>query len=150
MPGGPLPLLLPDSPNARTDINTPATASERMKLDGTMYGFKVGPFFELPVSSDVALRLQGGFAALLVDGKLDWNESISSGAFSHGTAKNSQWRYGGYVEGEVSVAISRSVSLAVGVGWQDLSGYSVQAGSKAAKLKLDNVYTAFIGLNYLF
>ena len=56
-----------------------------MSVDGQMYGFKVGPFVEWPFGDYVTLQFQGGFAALLVDGKFTWNETVSTGGSGSGT-----------------------------------------------------------------
>jgi len=148
--GGPLPLLLPDAPTARTPVNVAATATERMKVSGNLYGLKVGPFAEFPVSDAVSVQVQGGFAALLADGEFAWSEEISTGGAGTGSASKNAWRYGGFVEGQVNVALGRNWSAFAGAGWQNVGNYSVQAGSKAVKVKLDSAISGFAGLSYSF
>lgn len=149
-PGGPLPLLIPDSPTSRTPINIPATATEQMKLDGNLYGFKIGPFFELPLGKVISVKLQGGFAALLADGTFSYTETISTGGSSQGSTSKNQWCYGGFVEGQASLALGRNWSVFGGAGFQDVGDYSVTAGTKAAKLHLDSIVSVFTGLDYSF
>lgn len=149
-PGGPLPLLIPDAPDTRAPINVAASATERMKVEGEMYGFKLGPFFELPVTQRIAVQVQGGFAALLADGKFAYSESISTGGTSAGRGSRSEWLFGGFVEGQVSVSISPQWNAFAGAGWQSLSNYQVPAGSKEAKVRLDNSVVLFGGLSYQF
>lgn len=150
VPGGPLPLLLPDAPSSRQPINLPATATERMRVEGNLYGFKIGPFFEVPLGKALSAQVQGGFAALLADGKFTFSEVISTGGTSAGSLSRSQWRYGGFVEGQLSVTLSKHWSGFVGAGWQSVGNYTLGVGSKAARVNLDNVVAAFAGLGYSF
>jgi hypothetical protein len=149
-PGGPLPLLIPDAPFNREEINVPATATQRLQVEGRLYGFKLGPFVELPVHRAVSLQLQGGFAALLADGRFTYSEQLSTGGASAGRASSSQWRYGGFVEGQVSVALEGGWSLFAGAGWQHLGSHSIAGDTKAVRLKLDNVGSGFAGIRWAF
>ena len=148
-PGGPWPLMIPDAPSPSVD-HPMATATERMKVDGNLYGFKVGPFFELPLGQVFAVQVQGGFAALLADTTFTYSETIDIGGRYTGSRSKNEWRYGGFVEGQVSVSLGRGWSAFAGAGWQDVGNYTLSDGNKAARVRLDNIISAFTGLSYAF
>lgn len=148
VPGGPLPLLLPDSPAARAYQT--ATSKERMEVDGNLFGFKVGPFLELPLGKSVSVQMQGGFAAVLADGKFSWRESINGGAASSGSDSRSAWLCGGFAEAELLLRISEHFDVSVGGGWQGLEDYSLSDEKRDAKVKLGGGIAAFAGIRYSF
>jgi len=146
-PGG---YLLANDKPIRTEESISAIANEFGKLEGNLYGFKLGPFVEWPLSDSVSLQFQGGFAAMLVDGKFTWSEQINSAAPTSGNARKNQWRYGGFVGGQLNLKLTQHWSCFAGAGWQHVGNYSLQADSKAVDLKLDNVISAFCGASCSF
>ena len=150
VPGGSLPLLIPDAPSSRSPINIAASATERMKVDGQLYGFKFGPFIELPITQRIKAQIQGGFAALLADGEFSYSETISTGGVGSASASRSEWLIGGFIEGQLSLSVCRNWDVFVGAGWQSLGHYSVTAGPKEVRADFGNAVSLFGGLGYSF
>ncbi len=150
IPGGPLPVLIPDAPFNRTAISLPATASEQMRVQAELYGFKLGPFCEIPLTDTIELQFQGGFAALLADAEFSYRETISTGGASQGLASDSRWCLGAFVEGHIAVRLGKAWSAHLGGGWQHLDDFSLRASFKAVDVKLDQTATAFGGFAYSF
>jgi hypothetical protein len=149
-PGGPLPLLLPDSPMTRRPINLAATATERARIESTLYGFKLGPFLEVPLSGSLNLQFSGGFAATLADSKFSYSETISTGGASAGKASRDEWLYGGFVDARLSLDLGKGWSVFAGVGYENVGNTSLGTAEKAVRVKLDSAIIANGGLRWDF
>lgn len=147
--------LISDSP-ARSVSTSPSGASitgER-KLDANLYGIKLGPYLEYPLSSKFAVSLRGGFAAAYVDSEFQFNQVVSvSGigtASGAGTGSDGGWLAGGFVAAGVSYQLTRALDLAVGVEYQNLGTFSQKAGGAEARLNLRDCIFITLGLGYSF
>lgn len=145
-PGGPLPLLIPDAPFDRQTVETPATATQRLQIEGELYGFKLGPFFEIPLGRSATFQLQGGLLAILADTDFGFSESLGTGAGTTFRTGETDWSWGGFVEGQFGIALTDRWTAFAGAGWQGSGSQSLTAGPTTATLRLGNVVTAFLGV----
>jgi hypothetical protein len=160
--GAPNYYRFPDSPGP-TPRKTIATAQENLKLDGRMYGFKLGPFFEVPLGKRLAFQLNGGLALAAVDSEFRYTESYTYTLYdsvgkpyvnqvtpSGGSASKTDWLVGGYVGGRFNWAITKNWSLFLGAEYQNLGDYSLRAGNKGVKLNLGQSFAINTGVGYSF
>lgn len=149
-PGGPLPLLLPDTPFDRTTTTTPTTATEYGKLDGTLYGFNIGPFVEIPLNRAFALQVRGGFSAVLSDLEYKFSESLSTGGANSGSISDTDWLFGGYAELKLTIAVAPNVGIYVSGGFQYVGDHTLSVGGQSVKLDPGGVGTAGAGVTISF
>lgn len=150
VPGGPVPLLISDRPVTRTPIDIPATATEYGKIDGTLYGFKLGPFVEFPLSDKVNLQVRGGFASILADSEFSFRETVSTGATRTGSIDKDKWLFGGYAEAQISVDLSKHWQWFLSGGYQNVGDYSLGVGGKSVNVKMDGIFSLMTGFSFTF
>ena len=128
------------------------TGNRRFRAD--LFGFRFGPYFELPIGKKAAFDLSGGLALMYVSSDFSFNESIAvAGLSSYDSAasgSHQQWRVGGYAAGAFSYAITSRWSAFAGAQFQDLGKYTHTEGSRQAVLDLTQAIFVTIGLSYSF
>lgn len=145
----------PDGPGVLiSDLATPTTLNVRSKLDTSIVGLRLGPYWEMPLGDYVAVSLSAGFALAWVDSELSFREVVTiggaSGVMRSGRHSESDWLPGWYVGGNVSVKVYRSVSFFAGVQFQDVGNQVIRARDKQAKLDLSQSVFVSAGLTISF
>lgn len=149
-PGGPLPLLIPDSPTSRTILATPDTVTEYGRIKGYLYGLQLGPFVEVPVTEMMAIQLRGGVAVVLADTEFTFNETFASGAVTSGSISETSWLFGGYAELKLLFKVAPRVDLYLAGGYQRTEDQEISGGGQTVKLDLKTVATASAGVSVSF
>jgi hypothetical protein len=144
-----------DTPT-RTMTTVPggAAITGRRELDATLYGFRLGPYVEVPLSRKWALHFSGGLALADVDSDFRFTETVTIANLppvNHsGKSSNNEWLVGGYVAGSVSYALSDALGLFAGAQFQDLGRTSQRASGEQAVLDLSEMVAVSVGLSYAF
>lgn len=92
-----------------TAIANGAAISGRREIDATLFGLRVGPYWEIPFSNSISLSLE---PALFWKTPIAafFQESVtiagSGTAFSSGTDNENEFLVGDYLSGQVSVAVT--------------------------------------------
>jgi len=149
-PGGPLPLLIPDSPTSRTILATPDTVTEYGRIKGNLYGFQFGPFVEVPITQVMAVQLRGGLAVVLADTEFTFNETFGSGGVTSGSISESSWLFGGYAELKLLFKVAPRVDLYLAGGYQRTEDQEISGGGQTVKLDMKTVATASTGVSISF
>lgn len=138
-----------------TTINGAQAISGNYHIDAQIFALQVGPYFELPLGEKVFVSASGGFAAVRVDSKFDFNETTSiagvSGTQSHtGSGRAGEFLYGGYAGGKVSYKMSDAVNVFAGAKWQDAGTYTHNLAGKRAEINVGGTvyFTAGVGFNF--
>jgi hypothetical protein len=102
--------VLAASPSSSTTDVLPGGASILGQNDfsANLFGFRFGPYVEVPLSQSIAFTLSGGFALVYVSSDFSFNQTVTQGGASApytGSGSHSDWLPGGYVAGTVSVAL---------------------------------------------
>jgi hypothetical protein len=156
VPGGPNRPVISDTPipQAPTTIANGATIVGDRKIDADIYGFRVGPYVEIPLSQKFALSLSGGLAVASVHGDFKFNETVSipgvGSVASSGSGSRTDWLFGGYAGANLSYAFNKSWSAAIGAQYQNVGRFSEQVGGKRAELDLSNSIFVTVGIGYSF
>jgi hypothetical protein len=123
-------------------------------FDADVFSFRLGPSLEFPLSKKVTAGLSGGFALDYVDSDFSFNETVSIpgvGSVSNaGSGSHSGWLPGGYVAGNLSVALSEKWALVAGAQFEDVGQYTQNLNGKLATLDLSKSIFVTIGLSYSF
>jgi hypothetical protein len=139
---------------APTRSLTAGTSSVMNTLDGQIWGFKVGPVFEIMLGSRASLALSGGLAVAGVDADYNWSEALTIGAGPASTTLGnngiSQWNVGGYVKGELAMALGNGWSAQAGIQYANIGQFQTVAGRYSAQLDLRDTLLVTVGLGYSF
>ncbi len=158
MPGGPnRPVISQDpTPGQGLQTITPngAMITGERKLEADVYGLRLGPYFQFPISEKFSVDLSGGLALASVNTKFKFNETVTTpttGSFLHsGSGSHSDLLVGGYAAGTVSYAFSKAWSASLGAQYQLLGRSSHKVGGKEAQLDLGNSVFVTVGVGYSF
>jgi hypothetical protein len=131
-----------------------ATIVDQRNYDADIWGFRLGPYVEYPLSQNIDLWFSGGLAVGLVDGSASWKEtaSLAGGgtAFGSGGGSDLGLLWGGYLSAKVSWQLSERWSAEGGVQYQYLGTYEHNFGGQAMQLDLSKSVFITIGLGYSF
>lgn len=123
-------------------------------LDGDVWSLRVGPYVEFPFARCFAISFSGGFALLCVDSEFQFQEMATvSGVptvLRAGDGSHSESLIGGYVGANLSVAMSKSLSLLVGVQYQAVEDFAQRAGDKQAEIDFGKTIFLTAGLSFSF
>jgi hypothetical protein len=147
-------------------INVPAVSSVsamtqggtfliQQKFDANLWGFRLGPYVELPLSKRWSLHLSGGLAVGLLDGNMSWNETFimpnnGKSISVHGGGDNAEFLWGGYVNLQAQYQISQRWGLEAGVQFQDLGTYDHNFGSRGVQVDLSRSIFVHAGISFSF
>lgn len=154
-PGGGGPLIS-DIPTSRvTDIVPDGTTITGYRtLEAQAYGFRLGPYLEVPIDNKFSLNFSGGLAFAVVDSTFSYKEIVTVPGVGSTTRSDSGSRsdvmVGWYVSGAVSYALSDSVGLFAGVQYQDMGVYKQTESSKQAQLQLGGNIFLSLGISFSF
>jgi len=122
-----------------------------------MYGFKLGPFIEVPLSKRLAFQLNGGLALAAVDSEFRYTVSGLTGGYNYAnpvtradSVSKTDWLVGGCIGGRFNWAITKNCSLYLGAEYQNLGEYSLRVGNKGVKLDLGQSFLINAGVGYSF
>ena len=149
-PGGPLPLLIPDSPTSRTILGTPDTVTEYGRIKGNLYGFQLGPFVEVPITQVLAVQGRAGLAIVLADTEFTFSETFASGVVNNGKVSESSWLFGGYAEVKLLFKVAPRVDLYLAGGYQRTEDQEISSGGQTVTLDMKTVATASAGVSIAF
>jgi hypothetical protein len=148
--------VLGSTPVSSTSALIPggATIVDQRNFDADIWGFRLGPYAEYPLSQNIDLWFSGGLAAALVDGSASWKEtaSIAGGGtvFGSGGGSDLDLLWGGYLSAKVSWQLSKRWSAEGGVQYQYLGTYEHNFGGQVMQLDLSKSVFITVGLGYSF
>lgn len=150
--GGPN-FLLGDTPVSTTFSTAPGVISGTRKIDTDMWGWRLGPYAEIPVAKRINLSLSGGFAGALLDVGASWNETLSVGSSQYhsiGSGRDHEWRMGYYLAGGADYAFAEKWSLVGSVQYQSLANYEHTISGRSVGIDLSSSVFVTLGLSYRF
>jgi len=153
---GPGPLLN-DRFTRTTETETPEgwNIANSRKLEGQLYGLRIGPYYEFPFTESVTFSLSAGLAAGYVDTKFSYRDSLSGGAggvlaSGQGSSSKDGFLAGAYVGGMFTMAVRQHMSLFAGAQWQYLNSWKVSAGEHEVKLDFSKSVFVSAGVSFDF
>ena len=166
VPGGPNRPVISDTPvpQAATTVPNGASITGERKVDADVYGFRVGPYFEIPLTRKLALTLSGGLAVASLNSQFKFNETVTMPGINTtlpggpqvntvtraGSSSRNDFLLGGYAAGSFSYAFTKSWSAFVGGQYQNVGRFSQQIAGKQADLDLSKSIFVTIGAGYSF
>lgn len=152
-PPGP---LLADAPLSRTQTVQPGAVSitGRRELEAELYGFRLGPYFELPLSRHFAAAVSGGLAVGVVDARIRYDETLTVGSLGpirrSGSAAHTTALVGGFASVNLRWNLTETTHLFTGLQYQNVGQFTGRAGDKKAVLELGQSLFWTVGLGFRF
>ena len=147
--------IISDNPNRAVNIQAnAATITGSRELDANLFGFKLGPYFEVPFASRWALRLRGGLALVEVNSEFSYSETTTLPGLPASTVKAHGWhsglQVGGYAGATLSCSLSPSTRLFAGGEFEDVGNFTQNLNGRQAVLDLSRTVLVTFGLSYSF
>ena len=132
-----------------------ATFLMQQKFDGNLWGFRLGPYLELPLTEHWSVHLSGGLAAGLLDADVSWQETFTmpggAGSVSRtGGGSNTGLLWGGYIGLQAQYQFNDRWGVEAGVQLQDLGVYDHNFGGRTAELDLSKSVFLHAGISFSF
>lgn len=150
---GPGPLI-DDVPINRSVEVTSAIVNGTRQIDANLYGIRIGPYIEWPLSPKWTVGLNGGFTLVVADSDFRFREIVTpSGAapfLASGSSSEMDLLPGGYMGGNVAYRIADAVTLFSSAQFQHTGDLSHNVNGKRAEVDLGQALFVTFGLNYSF
>ena len=138
-----------------TAIIPGATIVAQQHFNADLFGFRLGPYIETPLSEKLSLHLSGGLAVGILDASASWKETVtlpnaggSTTTKGSGTDTSVLWGY--YVGLDAVYQLNERWGVDVGVQLQDLGTYSHNFSGRTAELDLSGSIFIQAGISYSF
>ena len=140
--------------SSTTDVFQNGSITGSRDFSANLFNFRVGPYFEFPLSKSIAFTLSGGFALMFVNSEFSYDETVTIpgvGSVEHrASGSGNGWLPGAYVAGAFSVALSDAWSFVAGAQFEDVGQYTQTLNGKQATLDLSRSIFVTVGLSYSF
>jgi len=127
----------------------------QQKFDGNLWGLRLGPYIEMPLTERLSLHLSGGLAAGLLDANASWRETFTvadTGASvsrtGGGDDANVLWGY--YVGLQAQYQFNNRWGVEVGAQYQDLGVYDHNFKGRTAEVDLSKSVFVHAGVSFSF
>ena len=135
-----------------TPTRLPATVLSR--LEASLYGFRLGPYLDVPLGRRVLLSFSAGLAVAIVDGEYVATESYTTpgGMTVTATDRASEANpvLGGYVGVQTSLKLREHLNVFTGLRYQGSDTYRLSAGDKEARIDFSGAFSWSCGLSFSF
>jgi hypothetical protein len=131
-------------------------AAQRAEINGNFWGFRLGPFFELPMSGPWEAQFGAGLALVYVDATLEYAEKYAVTGTGGpppeliASEDTHAWMPGFYVEAKVKYWFNQVIAAYVGGQYQMLDDLTLRAFAKEAKLDFGSAFGLVMGVTYSF
>ena len=148
--------VIGDTPGeaSSTIIAGGAAIQGHRQFDADIFGFRLGPYVELPVSDRLKFSFSGGLAGAWLDGNASWSETASIGGMKGATLSGSgsadEFLWGFYVGGNASWQFAQRWSAVAGVQYQDLSDFNHAFGGRQVEVDMSKSIFVTVGLSFNF
>ena len=150
--------LLNSSPlSSPVSTSQGATVVTSQHFDSTLWGFRLGPYVESPVTEHFFLHITGGLAAGILDASANWNETVTGASLPSGvparvggSGDDTSVLWGYYFGADAVYRFDKHWGVDIGVQYQHLDNYNHDFGGRKAELVLDHSLFLQAGINFSF
>lgn len=151
----PGPVIGASPSSSTTDVlQDAASITGSRDFSANLFSFRLGPYFEIPLSKSLAFTLGGGFALMCVNSEFSYNETVTIpgvGSVEHrASGSGTGWLPGGYVAGAFSWALSDAWAFVAGAQFESVGRYTQTLNGEQATLDLSKTIFVTLGLSYSF
>jgi hypothetical protein len=126
----------------------------QQKFNANLWGIRLGPYLEMPLSERWSLHLSGGLAVGLLDGNVSWNEQLAIPGgptlTRAGSGDDTKFLCGYYVGLSAAYQFNDRWGLEAGVQFQDLGVYDHNFGGSRVELDLSKSVFVHAGVSFSF
>jgi hypothetical protein len=153
--GGPGFVINVPAASSTTTLIPGATFGAYQHFSANLWGFRLGPYVELPVSKKFDLFLTVGLAAGLLDSDASWDETLTlpgggGSLTASGSGNETTLLWGYYVGLNATYQFTGHWGVDAGVQFQDLGTYDHNFGGRTAELDLSQSLFIHAGLSFDF
>jgi hypothetical protein len=143
-----------DSPSARVTSALAGTSSGDRDFNADVFGWRVGPYVEFPVVTNLSFSLSGGFSLVGVVSDYRFNEAVNTAdglvEIIPGSGSNAGLLAGAYVGGGFHLVLEQGWTAYGGAQFQYAGNYTHREGASRARLDLgESIFVSF-GATYSF
>jgi hypothetical protein len=153
---GPGPLISDSPTRTETTIANGATVAGQRNFDGDLFGFRIGPYVEMPLDKQGKwnLNFNGGLALAAINSDFRYQEATTIAGVgtvnSSGAGRKNEFMVGGYVGSNISYAFNKSWNVFAGASWQYLPDYEQKVNGRTAEITFNKSIFAKLGFSYSF
>jgi hypothetical protein len=151
---GPLIGLAPTSSQSQSSA---ATATSSGEFESLLHNFKVGVWFDYPISDAVFTSLSVGYASIYSDAQFSYTETVTVTdptipglATTDTVGGRDDWKSGFYAQVRLGYQVSRRVDVFLGVDYQWNDKTTFSDGSRNVTLDFSAILGAFAGVQLNF
>jgi hypothetical protein len=148
-------VVIGDTPT-RTLSTVPGGASitGSRRLEADLYGFRLGPYVEIPLNPKWTLFFGGGLALVNVDSQFQFTQEVTvpgvGSVSSSGSESANDLLVGGYATCTVGYALDAHWSLLTSLQYQNVGDTSQTVAGRRAVLDLGEMFFCTLGVSYGF
>lgn len=137
-----------------TRIPNGAVIAGNRNFDAELYGMRLGPYLEIPLSQKVSLSFSGGLSLIWIHSDFAYEETVTLAGgvprSGSGRGSNQDLLPGGYLGGNLLFWLNDTVNLSAGAQYQAAGTYSHKENGKKAQLDLGQSVFLTAGLGFSF
>jgi len=142
--------VIGDTPVGSSMVAVPgATETDKRRFDADLWGFRLGPYLEVPLGDPMNLSLSAGLAVGLLDASASWTQTAGGSTIS-GNGDDSEVLWGGYLSATMTWYLSERLSLVGGAQFQSFGDYEHNFAGRRVVVDLSNTWFVTAGLSYKF
>jgi hypothetical protein len=130
-----------------TGTATPVIVANQ--LDSTLYGFKVGPFWEVPLSDRITFGVGVGFTLVVADTDYSFTDTYG-GIQRRGSASRTEALPGGYASATLAFRLTEHCSVEAGMQLQGADSARLQTAEREVEMKLGFNLMTTLGIRWEF
>ena len=136
-----------------SSLSTPAVFTGSRSVDASLFDFHLGPTVSVNLSQRFSLEAGGGLALGVVDSTFAFNETAptsGSSASTAGSATDTGFQAGVYLEGGFAYRLTHSYSIYGGAEFEYLGSFDQSVGSHSVELDLSQSVFFVLGMQFHF
>jgi len=148
-PGTPHAPATPVYPDyASSSVNSTFVSQDH--FDANLWGGRLGPYLELPLTKNLDLRVSGGLAVGLLYGNESWTETLSPNPPVTGSGDAFETLWGYYASLDADWQISKRWAVDGALQFQDLGKFTHSFQGRQVELDLSRSLFVELGISYSF
>jgi hypothetical protein len=146
-------------PGQSMNVPNATTVTGLREVEADVFGFRFGPYIELPITKNITLSFSSGALLMVVSDHVTWDQTLdvstaTEQGYWHGSTSASDSSAGVtagfYVGSDLSFSFNESWSIFAGIRFQDAGTYKHDIGNGQMDLNLGQAYSVNLGLSYSF
>jgi hypothetical protein len=135
--------------DSTTAILAGTSIEDHQSFDANLWGFRLGPYLEWPMSERWNVSVCGGLAVGLLDANASWKQTSGS-AVTKGSGSDWEVLWGCYAGANVAYQFAENWSVVGGAQYQYLGDYEHSFGGRKVEVDFTKSIFVTIGLSWTF